>query len=173
MIIPFTTKTPRIGSGAFIAPSAWVTGDVSIGDEASVFFGAVLRGDLMPIHIGRQSNIQDQVIIHTSHLRCPTIVADRVTVGHRAILHGCQIEGESMIGMGAIVLDEAVVGSQSLVGAGAVVPERMQIPPRSLVLGIPARVVRELTDEEVANIQATTERYLGIAKEYIRQVTSL
>ena len=167
MIIDYLEHQPVIGDGVFVAPDAWVIGKVEIAAKSSVFFGAVVRGDINPIIIGTESNLQDQVIVHTSRGRTPTIIGNRVSVGHRAILHGCTIRDRSLIGMGAIVLDEVVVEEECLIAAGAVVTERQVIPARSLVAGVPARVVRSLRDDEVQMIDGTAEAYLGKRADYL------
>lgn len=166
MILPFSNKSPKIAENVFLAPDSWVIGDVSLAAGASVFFGAVLRGDLMPIRIGANSNIQDHVVVHTSNGRVPVEVAQGVSIGHRAILHGCRIESNSMIGMGACILDEAHIGENCLIGAQSLVTENTVIPDNSLVIGSPGRVVRKLRKQEVEAIAETAKRYSRIATEY-------
>ncbi|MCW5851633.1 MAG: gamma carbonic anhydrase family protein [Anaerolineae bacterium] len=158
--------TPQIDPTAFVAPTATVLGDVALAEEASVWFGAVLRGDNDAIRVGARTNIQDQAIIHVDPDAPVTIGAD-VTVGHRAIIHGATVEDGCLIGMGAIVLNSAVVGAGSIVGAGAVVREREIIPPRSLVVGIPAKVVRQLTDAQVQENVASAARYVANSRAYL------
>ena len=165
-IIPYLGKTPRMGQDCFVAPDAWIIGDTSLADEVSVFFGAVLRGDILPIQIGRRSNIQERVIIHTSNGRKPTIVGEECTIGHGAILHGCEIRSRVLIGMGATILDEAIIGEESVIGAGSLVTEGKHIPPRSLVVGVPGKVVRELRDEEIQFLRISAERYVQVGKNY-------
>lgn len=160
MLVPLAAHTPQVRQSCFIAPDAWIIGDVVLSDEVSVFFGAVLRGDLLPIRVGRGTNLQEHVLLHTTHGRAPTVVGEYVTVGHRAILHGCTIGNCALIGMGAIVLDEAVVGDECIIGAGSLITERKVIPPRSLVMGSPGRVVRELSPEEAAGIRGNAQRYI-------------
>ena len=166
MILPLETHSPQIGQDVFIAPDSWVIGDVILGDSVSVFFGAVLRGDLMPIRVGRGSNIQEHAVVHTTHERTPAVIGDYVTVGHRAIVHGAQIGNRCLIGMGAIVLDGTEVGDDCLIAAGCVLPERKIIPPRSMVMGTPGKVVRSLTQEEVKTLTAGAERYIHFGKMY-------
>lgn len=141
-------------------------GDCVIGSESVVLFGAVVRGDLLPIRIGCRTNIQDGAVIHTSTGLTPTIIGDGVTVGHRAVVHGCTVENDAMIGMGAIVLDGAVVGAESIVGANALVTKGTKIPPRSLVLGSPARVIRALSEAEVNENRIAAAHYVQKGIEY-------
>ncbi|MCS7338067.1 MAG: gamma carbonic anhydrase family protein, partial [Verrucomicrobiae bacterium] len=137
-------KTPKLGRDVFIAPGAVVVGDVVLGDYSSVWYGAVLRGDINSIVIGHHTNIQDNAVFHVAG-ELPCNVGDYVTVGHAAVVHACSVGNEVLIGMGAVVLDGAVIGEQSLVGAKALVPQGAHIPPGSLVLGVPGKVVRQLT----------------------------
>lgn len=167
MIIPYEQRSPQLGSGIFIAPDAWVIGNVSLADQVSVFFGAVLRGDLEPILIGARSNIQELSVLHTTHDRSPVTVGCDVTVGHRATLHSCTVKDRCIIGMGAIILDEAVIGEDCLVAAGALITQGKVFPPRSLVLGAPARVVRELSAEEVAGLLDSARRYVKVGQSYL------
>lgn len=160
MILPLHGQSPDIAASAFIAPDAWVIGDVAIAEEVSIFFGAVLRGDILPIRVGARTNIQEHSMLHTSHGRVPTIVGEEVTIGHRAIIHGCTIEPRTLIGMGAIVLDEAVIGSECLVAAGSVITEGKRFPSRSMIMGIPGKVVRSLTDEEVRKLHQSAASYV-------------
>lgn len=162
---PLGSKTPAVDATALIVASAELIGDVTIGAESSVWFQVVLRGDINAIRIGARTNIQDGTIGHVSRTR-PLIVGDEVTVGHRVILHACEVQRGCLIGMGAILMDGVVVGEESLVGAGALVTQGTQIPPRSLVLGAPATVRRQLTDEEIAFCKSSWERYIGHAGMY-------
>ncbi|MFQ5678191.1 MAG: gamma carbonic anhydrase family protein [Gemmatimonadota bacterium] len=154
-----TAVRPEIHATAFVAPSADLVGDVRLGREASVWYGCVLRGDMAPIRIGEATNIQDLTVVHVDVDR-PAVVGARVGIGHRAIIHGCEIEDECLIGMGAIVLSGAVIGRGSLVAAGAVVTEGAQVPPGSLVVGVPGRVVREVDAELGRRMRETVEHYL-------------
>jgi carbonic anhydrase/acetyltransferase-like protein (isoleucine patch superfamily) len=156
---------PSIHPTAFIAPNASVMGDVTIEAEASVWYGAVLRGDMAPIVIGSQSNLQDGTTVHVDE-EVPCRIGSRVGVGHRVILHGCTVEDECLIGMGSILLNNVVIGTGSVVGAGAVLPEGMKVPPRSLVLGVPGRVVRQVDDRLAAMITETWRHYIGQAKAH-------
>lgn len=150
---------------AYIAPGATVIGRAELAADSSVWPGAVLRGDNEPIVVGRGSNVQDGAVLHTDP-GCPLTLGQEVTVGHQAMLHGCTIEDGVLIGIQAIVLNNAVIGKQSLVGAGAVVTEGKVFPERSLILGAPARVVRTLTDDEVANLQRNSQVYIDRAREF-------
>ena len=156
---------PTIHPTSFIAPGAIVIGDVTLGAESSVWYTAVLRGDMAPIRIGARSNIQDGTIVHVDE-DVPCTVGERVGVGHRAILHGCTIEDECLIGMGSILLNGVHVGTGSVIAAGAVLREGMQIPPRSLVMGVPGRIVRTVDTDLAKRITATWTHYLELAKKH-------
>lgn len=168
MILEFDGKTPSLGKDVFLAPDAWLIGDVSLGDQVSVFFGAVLRGDLLAIQVGSGTNIQEHCLLHTTHGRSPTIVGQNCTIGHKAILHGCSVGDSSLIGMGATVLDDSVIGEESLVGAGSLVTEGKTFPPRSLILGSPAKVVRTLSEQECAQIKKSSAAYVRTGKEFAK-----
>jgi gamma-carbonic anhydrase len=168
MIRSYKATHPQVDSSTFVDDSAQVIGDVVIGAESSVWMNAVIRADVNSIRIGRQTSIQDGTIVHVNHSPShPTIVGDQVTVGHGVILHGCTVEDRCLIGMGAILLNGCHIGSESIVAAGTLVPERVTIPPRSLVMGSPARVKRPLTDEEVASILKSAEAYVRYRLEYL------
>lgn len=158
-IIPFEGRVPKIHPSAFIAPTAVIIGEVTIEEDASIWYGCVLRGDLDPIFVGKRSNVQDNSVLHTGKDE-PCIIKEDITVGHMACLHGCTIEPGCLVGMMATVLNRSVVGRESIVGAGALVAEGKQIPPRSLVLGVPAKVVRALTEEDVKASYFNTEKYV-------------
>jgi len=164
----FLDRSPRVATSAFVAQSADVIGDVEIGENASVWYQCVLRGDINRIAIGANSNVQDGTVIHVAD-RSGTVVGEWVTVGHRALLHACTIEDEVLIGMGAIVMDGAVVGSRSIVGAGAVVTGGTIVPPGSLVLGAPAKVTRSLTEAEQESIRVWAVRYVATVSEYLQR----
>jgi carbonic anhydrase/acetyltransferase-like protein (isoleucine patch superfamily) len=166
MIRRFKQHTPRIDPNAVILEPCVITGDVEIGPEASVWFNAVIRGDVGAVRIGARSNIQDGCILHETTDRTQCIIAEDVTVGHGAILHGCRLERGCLIGMGAIVLDNAVVGEFAMVGAGALVPEGMEIPPRHLAVGVPAKVKRPLTEDEIKNLVYSAIHYVEYARAY-------
>ncbi|MCU1288458.1 MAG: transferase hexapeptide repeat [Acidobacteria bacterium] len=166
MIANFLDKTPKIHETAYIAETAVVIGDVEIGADSSVWFGSVLRGDVNYIRVGARTNIQDGSIIHVSSKTHPTILEDEITVGHRAVLHGCHVESGCLIGIGAIVLDGARIGSNSLIAAGSLITPGTLIPPRSLVMGSPALVKRELTGEEFYNLPRFWQNYTELLKIY-------
>jgi len=157
--------TPGIHPSAFIAPGAAVMGNVTLGEDSSVWYGAVLRGDMAPIVIGAQTNIQDGTIVHVDE-GLPCTVGRRVGVGHRVILHGCMIDDECLIGMGAVLLNGVRIGSGSVVAAGAVIPEGMQVPPRSVVMGVPGRIVRTVDAMLAQRIVETWGHYVGQAREH-------
>jgi carbonic anhydrase/acetyltransferase-like protein (isoleucine patch superfamily) len=165
LIVSYKGTAPEIAPTAWIAPNATVIGRVRLGAETSVFFGAVLRGDVDSIEIAARSNLQDNVAVHCDQ-GIPTRVGSGVSVGHSAILHGCAIEDDCLIGMGATVLNRAVVGAGSLVAAGAVVLEGSIVPPGSLVAGVPARVRRELTEAERARLRDNATRYVALSRDY-------
>ena len=156
---------PSLGPGAWAAPSADLIGDVRLASRASIWFGAVIRADNTPILIGEESNIQDGAVGH-SDPGAPLVIGARVTVGHQAILHGCTVEDEALIGMGARILNGAVIGSQCIVGAGALVTEGKTFEPRSLIVGSPARAIRALSDEQVAMLRQSAAHYAQKAAYY-------
>jgi carbonic anhydrase/acetyltransferase-like protein (isoleucine patch superfamily) len=160
---------PRVHPSAYIDSSAQVIGDVDVGEESSVWMSVVIRGDVNSIRIGRRSNVQDGSVVHVMKDTHATSIGDDVTIGHAAIVHGCTIEDRCLVGMGAILLNGATVGTGSIVAAGALVVEGMQVPPRSLVMGAPARVKRSLSDAEVAEIQMYADRYVAYRLDYIGQ----
>ena len=166
MITSFKDRLPAIDPTAFIADDALVIGDVEIGAEASIWFGSVIRGDVNYIRIGDRTNIQDATVIHVSSETHSTILENDITVGHRVTLHGCYVEAECLIGIGAILLDGVRIGKNSLVAAGSLVTPGTQIPPGSLVMGTPAKVKRELSDEEIGNIRRSAARYVELAAIY-------
>ncbi len=173
MIYPFKGTVPKIGENSWIAPSADIVGDVACGNDCSIWFGCVVRGDVNYIKIGNRVNIQDLSMIHVTHYKKadksdgnPTIIGDDVTVGHRVMLHGCTIEDACLIGMSATILDGAVIGKESIVGAGSLVTKNKVFPPRSLIIGSPAKAVRELNDEEVKELYASAHRYVAFKKDY-------
>jgi carbonic anhydrase/acetyltransferase-like protein (isoleucine patch superfamily) len=165
MVRPYKTIQPKLGARAWVDVSAQVVGDVELGEDASVWMGSVVRGDVNHIRIGDRSNVQDACVLHVT-AQHPTVLAEDVTVGHSVTLHGCTIERLCLIGIGAIVLNGAVVGEESIVAAGALVPEGMQVPPRSLVMGVPAKVRRPVTEEERAKLRWYSERYVGLKEDY-------
>ncbi|RIE04666.1 gamma carbonic anhydrase family protein [Cohnella faecalis] len=166
MLLPFMGVVPRLGTGVFVADGAKIVGDVEIGACSSIWFNAVLRGDLAPIIIGKESNIQDGVVGHVNRDQ-PLIIEDGVSVGHSAIVHGCRIGKGTLIGMGAIVLSGAEIGEYALVGAGSLITERQVIPPYTLCLGSPAKVVRELTERDLEQLKRTADSYVTKGKQYL------
>jgi carbonic anhydrase/acetyltransferase-like protein (isoleucine patch superfamily) len=163
MIHSFEDKTPRIHPSVFVAWNAEVSGEAALDEGVSVWYGAVIRADVAAVHAGRLCNIQDGCVIHVDK-GVPTELGEGVTLGHRVIVHGAKIGNWSLIGMGAIVLDRAEIGEESIVGAGALVTQGKKFPPRSLILGSPAKVVRALTGEEVANLHDHAAAYALLAK---------
>jgi carbonic anhydrase/acetyltransferase-like protein (isoleucine patch superfamily) len=168
IVRPYNGKAPRIGEGAFIAENATLVGDLEVGDDCSIWFGTVLRADVHFIRIGPRTNIQDNCVVHVTNDLHPTVIAEEVTIGHGAIIHGCAIRRGALIGMGARILDGAVVGESALVGAGTLVSEGMHIPPRTLAIGVPARVKRELTVDEVARLEQAWRSYVEHKNEYLK-----
>lgn len=166
MIRPFRGVDPQIQPSSYVDVSAQIIGDVHIGEESSVWCNAVLRGDMYYIRIGNRTNVQDNSVIHTRTGTHPTILEDEVTIGHSVILHGCYVERGSLIGIGSIVLDDVRVGTQSLVAAGSLISPGTIIPPRSLVMGMPARIKRPLTEEEVAGLELFWQNYVQYARIY-------
>jgi carbonic anhydrase/acetyltransferase-like protein (isoleucine patch superfamily) len=167
LVLPIDDIWPLLGRDVFVAPNATLIGDVELGDEASVWFGAVIRADIGPIRVGPRTNIQDLSCLHlTGEVSTTTIGAD-VTVGHNAILHGCSVGDGCLVGMGSIILDNAEIGAESLIAAGALVTPRTIIPPRSLVRGSPGKVVRQVTDEEVETIRAGSAHYVANARRFL------
>ena len=162
----YRSVVPRLGKGVFLAPSAEIAGDVELGDDVSFWFHTVARGDVHWIRIGSRTNVQDGAVLHVTHDSHPLSIGSAVTIGHAAVVHGCTLEDECLVGMGARVLDGAVVGRHAQVGAGAVVPPGMKVPERTLVLGVPAREVRRLDDDAVEAIRATAERYCRTREHY-------
>jgi carbonic anhydrase/acetyltransferase-like protein (isoleucine patch superfamily) len=169
MIKSFQNFSPKIHESAYVADDAIVVGDVEIGAESSVWFGSILRGDVNYIRIGERVNVQDGTIIHVSSKTHPTVLEDEITLGHRVTLHGCHIETGCLIGIGSIVLDGARVGRNSLVAAGSLLTPNTQIPPRVLVMGSPARVKRELSDDEVKDLERFWRNYVSLSGVYQSQ----
>jgi carbonic anhydrase/acetyltransferase-like protein (isoleucine patch superfamily) len=166
MLRAFAGKLPSLGPDAWVAESADVIGDVELGARASVWFGCVLRGDVNHIRIGEETNLQDLTVVHVAAGKWPTLVGARVTVGHRAVVHGCTVGDHALIGIGAIVMDGASVGSETIVAAGSLVSPGTQLPPRVLALGSPAKVKRALTDAELQFLRESAANYVGYASLY-------
>lgn len=159
-------KTPQFGENIFLAENATLTGDVIMGDHCSVWFSAVVRGDVNTIRIGHKVNVQDGVIIHGTYQRAGTTIGDNVSIGHRAIVHGCQLESNVLIGMGAIVMDHAHIHSNSIIAAGSVVLENTVVEPNAIYAGIPARKVKIINEQNVSEIQRIADSYLMYAGWY-------
>jgi len=163
---------PRTGlfrpleDGAFAATNAVVTGDVTLAEDVGIWFGCVVRGDDAPLTIGRRTNVQDLTMVHAD-TGVPNVIGEECTVGHRVVLHGAEVGDRCLIGMGAVLLGGSRIGEESIIAAGAVVKEGAVIPPRSLVVGVPGRVVREVTDEQVASILASAEGYVRKLRQYL------
>ncbi|WP_147565422.1 gamma carbonic anhydrase family protein [Clostridium tyrobutyricum] len=165
MIRKFNSESPDIHSSCFIAESSDIIGKVKLAQDVNVWFGAVIRGDLNNISIDEKTNIQDNCVIHVEGNN-PASIGKYVTIGHNAIIHGCKIEDYSLIGMGSIIMNNAVIGSETIIGAGSLVTEHKQIPPGVLCMGSPARVIRKLTAEEKQNIKNSAKHYVEISKLY-------
>lgn len=166
-MLEFRGKVPRIAQDAFVAEGARLIGDVTIESKASVWFNAVLRGDINSIVVGEGSNVQDNCTVHVDH-DFPVVIGKRVTIGHNAVIHGAVIDDGALIGMGAVLLNGARIGEKAIVAAGALVLEGREVPPRSLVAGVPAKVVREnLSDEQLASVAGNLETYLRLTAEYL------
>lgn len=169
MIRSYRGVAPKVAASAYVDPSAQVIGDVEIGERASVWCNATLRGDVHSIRVGAESNIQDNSVMHGEEPDWPAIVGERVTVGHGVILHGCTVEDDCMIGMGAIVLNGARIGRGSIVAAGALIPEGMEVPPDSVVMGSPGKVRREVRPEERERFAVNTQRYVRYRKQFLEE----
>jgi gamma-carbonic anhydrase len=167
IIRSYQGKAPSIGEGVFLAETAAVIGDVVIGARSSVWYGTVVRGDVFHIRVGEETSLQDNTVIHVTSGKHATIIGDRVTVGHGVTLHGCTVGDRCIIGMGAIVLDEAHVGARSVVGAGALLTPGTVIPEGHLAIGSPARVKRPLTDGELRWIETSADHYVELARRYL------
>jgi len=169
MVKHYSEWFPVVHETAFIEDSAQVIGNVRIGCDSSVWFQAVLRGDVNAIRVGERTNIQDGAVIHGTLHKYPVAIADDVTIGHGAIVHGCVIHSYCLIGMGAVILDNATIGEQSIIGAGAVVTENVTIPPQSVVLGVPGKVCRRVTPEEIRELRERAARYVEYKNTYMEQ----
>ena len=174
MIYNYKELKPKIGKNVFVADSADIIGDVEIGEDCSIWFGTVIRGDVHYIKIGKRVSVQDLSMVHVTHFKGddkstgnPTIIEDDVTIGHRVMLHGCTIKKASLIGMSATILDGAVIGEESIVGAGSLVTKNKKFPPRSLIMGSPAKVIRELSKDEIEELYASAKRYVEFKNNYL------
>lgn len=160
---------PEKGERVYIADSADVIGEVTLGDDSSVWFNVVLRGDVEKIVIGKCSNVQDGTVIHTTLDKYPTIIGDYVTIGHNAMLHGCTVKDNVLVGIGAVVLDNSVIGENSIVAAGSLIPPGKEFPPNSLLMGSPAKVAKTLTEDDIKGIRNYAERYIKYKDIYLEQ----
>ena len=165
-IARYLGQTPRIDPSAFIAPGVFLAGDVTLGENVSIWPGCSLRGDIAPISIGAHSNVQDGAVVHVAD-NLPARVGEWVTVGHKALVHACQVGNEVLVGMGAIILDGAKIGDRCIIGANTTVTMHMEIPPGSLVLGSPAKIKKTLTPAEQAGIRVWAERYVTVSRAYL------
>ncbi len=169
MILPLNGKTPVIGVGTYLAPSADLIGDVTIGKNSSVWFNCTLRGDVMPIVIGDESNIQDNCVVHGTYKKCGAVIGNKVTVGHMVIMHGCKIGDLVLIGMGTIIMDHAEIPTRSIVGAGSLVTENSKFPEGHLILGRPAKAVRPLNEKELAFLSQSAKNYMDYSEWYPKE----
>ncbi len=167
MIRTFQGIKPTIPTSCFIEATAVVIGDVVMGEDCSVWFNTVIRGDVHYIRIGNRTNVQDLCMLHVTHDTHPLTIGNNVTIGHHVVLHGCTIQDRVLVGMGAIIMDSAVIGEDSVVGAGALIVEGTVVPPKSLILGSPAKVKRPVTDKELAWIKESAENYVKYARRYM------
>jgi carbonic anhydrase/acetyltransferase-like protein (isoleucine patch superfamily) len=167
MLHEYKGKWPKLGERVYVAEGAQIIGDVEIGDHSSIWFNSVIRGDVHHVRIGKHTNIQDSSVGHVMRGVCPLILHDYITVGHGVMMHGCTIQSHCLIGMRATILNDVVIGEYSIVGAGALITEGTVIPPRSLVIGMPAKVKRTLTDAEAAGIDKFAQRYYEYKESYL------
>jgi carbonic anhydrase/acetyltransferase-like protein (isoleucine patch superfamily) len=175
MIYKYKDLEPTVGKNSWIAPSADVIGDTTIGEDCSIWFGTVIRGDVHSITIGDRVSVQDLSMVHVTHYKKedksdgnPTIIENDVTIGHRVMLHGCTIKKACLIGMSATILDGAIIGEESIVGAGSLVTKNKKFPPRSLIMGSPAKLIRTLNEEEIKELYASASRYVKFKDNYIK-----
>jgi carbonic anhydrase/acetyltransferase-like protein (isoleucine patch superfamily) len=167
MVRTFQGIKPTIPPSCFIETTAVVIGDVVMGEDCSVWFNAVIRGDVNDIRIGNRTNVQDLCMLHVTHDTHPLVIGNEVTIGHHVVLHGCTIHDRVLVGMGAIIMDGAVIGEDSVVGAGALIVEGTIVPPRSVILGSPAKIKRSVTEKELAWIKESADNYVQYAQQYI------
>ncbi len=172
MLLSYTEHKPRVHQSVFLAPGCYVIGDVEVGEESSIWFNAVLRGDEDAIKIGKRCSIQDNVTCHL-YEGSPLVIEDEVTVGHNAILHGCTIRKRTIVGMGSTILDGAEIGEECIIGANTLIPAGKKIPPRSLVIGSPGKVARELAEKDLDLIQLSIDTYIQKGKEYKSNLTEV
>lgn len=172
MLRRFQNILPTVPATAYVDPSAQLIGDVVLGDQSSVWMNAVLRGDVHHIRIGDRSNVQDGAVLHGMRHLYPVIVGNGCTIGHNATVHGCILEDDVLIGMGAVILNGARIGAGSIIAAGAVIPERTQIPPRSLVAGVPGKILRTLTEKDLDLIRMYANNYLDYTRTYLEEAAA-
>lgn len=167
MIITYKGRTPVVPANVFIAPGAYVIGDVEIGAESSVWFNAVIRGDVNSIRIGERTSIQDMCMVHATKYVYPTFIGSDVTVGHHVVMHGCKIGNYCLIGMGSVILDDCDIGERSIIGAGTILAPGTKVPPRSMVMGVPGKVKREVNERELAMLETSAKAYVELASDYL------
>jgi len=167
VIKPYRGIFPKIHPSVYLSDNVYIVGDVEIGEDSSVWFGSVVRGDVNYIRIGRRTNIQDNSVVHVTHDTYPTVIGDNVTVGHRVVLHGCVLGNNILVGMGAVIMDGVEIEDYVLVGAGALITPNKRIPSGVLVAGVPAKVIRDLREEEIRLIQESAENYVRYKNEYM------
>lgn len=166
MILPYQNINPKIHESVLIAEGAYIIGDVEIGQDSSIWFNTVVRGDVNYIRIGERTNIQDLTMVHVTYKKFPTFIGNDISIGHSAVIHGCTIKDYVVIGMGAKILDNALINSNSFVAAGSVVKEKFVVPEGTLAAGVPAKIVRELKPEEIEKIKQNAKNYLFYVEQY-------
>ncbi len=168
-ILPFKGILPKIGKSCYIAPNAYIIGDVTIGDDCAIMFGAIIRGDVNFIRIGNNTNVQDNAVLHVTREKFPLIIGDNVSIGHSAVVHGCIVEDDVLIGIGAKILDGAKIGKNCIIAAGAVVREGDVIPSHSLVTGIPGKIKKQLTEKDIERIKFSAESYKTTREDFLNE----
>lgn len=172
IILPWDDVWPMIHDGAFIAPGAVIVGNVTIGEESSVWFNTTIRGDIAPISVGDRTSVQDNVVVHVNS-DAPTHIGSDVTIGHSALVHGATVEDGALIGMGALVLSYSLIGAGATIAAGALIPERMEVPAGAVMAGIPAKPRSELSDEQRERLRGIAGRYVRVSRQYQEEVASV
>lgn len=166
MILPYQNKYPNIDPTVVVAEGAYIIGDVEIGEDSSIWFNTVVRGDVNYIRIGERTNIQDLTMVHVTYKKYPTFIGNDVSVGHSAVIHGCRIKDFAVVGMGAVILDDALINNYSFIAAGSVVKEKFVVPEATLVAGVPAKIIRDLRPEEIEKIKQNAKNYLFYIEQY-------